>query len=264
MPKPILHFAHANGIPSACYRKLLNELARDYQVVTLPLLGTDPRYPIDAHWSHLIEQVTDSILRQSDGRQVYVLGHSLGAMTSYMAAHKYPDLFKGLVMLDPPLINGLGAYLLHAAKLLGLDENMTPAAKSKNRREVWPSRTEAAASLRHKALFKTFDAECFADYIQYGLTDCPEGVRLTIPAATEVAIFRHTPSNPWRYRHRLKVPAAIVVGKESHFAKTGCPERLAKQQPVKLIYTDGGHMFPLEHPLATAALVRKTFIELAS
>ncbi len=257
MAKPILHFAHANGIPSACYRKLFNALATDYQIVTIPIIGMSPKYPVDNHWQSLVEQVADSIRRQSGGKPVVVLGHSLGAMTSYMAAHRYPELFKALIMLDPPLINGLGAYMLHAAKLLGIDENMTPAGRSKNRREVWESRTEAARSLRPKALFKPFDAECFADYIQYGLTECQEGVRLTIPASTEVAVFRTTPTNPWRYWRKLKMPAAVIVGKSSHFAKTGCPERLAKQQPVKLIYTEGGHMFPLERPLETVEHVKK-------
>lgn len=262
MAKPVLHFAHANGIPSACYRKLLNLLARDYQVVTIPVIGTNPQYPVDNHWRSLVKQVADSILRQSDGRQVIVVGHSLGAVTSYMAAHENPDLVKALIMLEPPLINGFGAYMLHAAKLLGIDENMTPAGKSKNRREIWASRTEAAASLRPKGLFKSFDAECFADYIQYGLTDCPEGVRLTIPAATEVAIFRNTPTNPWRYWRKLKMPAAVIMGKDSHIAKSGCPERLARQQPIKLIHTEGGHMFPLERPVETVALINKTLKDL--
>jgi pimeloyl-ACP methyl ester carboxylesterase len=180
-----------------------------------------------------------------------------------MAAHHYPELFKSLVMLDPPLQNGFAAYALQLAKLLGRDENLTPAGKSKTRREFWESRTEAAVNLRPKTLFKAFDADCFADYIQYGLTDYEGGVKLTIPVATEVAIFRTVPSNPWRYWRQLKVPAAIVVGKDSHFASTGCPERLARYQPVKLVYTEGGHMFPLEKPLEAAGLVKKLLLGLA-
>ena len=119
MTKPILHFAHANGVPSACYRKLLNELSQDYQVVTIPQIGTDPRFPVDNHWQSLMEQVADSIRRQNGGEPVAVVGHSLGALTSYMAAHHYPELFKSLVMLDPPLQNGFAAYALQLAKLLG-------------------------------------------------------------------------------------------------------------------------------------------------
>lgn len=259
MTKPLLHFAHANGVPSACYQKMLDALAEHYRVVTLPIMGLDPQYPIDNHWQSLVKQLAASIERQNEGQPIYILGHSLGAMTSYMLSHQYPHLVKALVMLDPPLINGFGAYSLHLAKLLGKADNMTPAGKSKHRRDRWPSRAEAAASLRPKGLFKAFDEQCFADYIAYGLTDCAEGVCLTIPVATEVAIFRNVPTNTWRYRAKLKVPAAIMVGKDSHFANTGYPERLARQQPVALHYTEGGHMFPLEKPLATAVLVKKLF-----
>jgi pimeloyl-ACP methyl ester carboxylesterase len=262
MTKPILHFAHANGVPSACYQKMLAILAENFEVVMIPVIGIDPNYPIDNHWHSLTQQVADSIERQNQGRPVYVLGHSLGALTSYMVAHRFPHLVKALVMLDPPLINGIAAYSLHIAKLLGKADNMTPAAKSKNRREVWPSRAEAAASLRPKGLFKTFDEQCFADYISYGLKDCAEGVCLTVPVANEVAIFRNVPTNTWRYRKQLTMPAAIVVGKNSHFANTGYPERLAREQPVSLHYTQGGHMFPLEYPVETAHMVKELFDDL--
>ncbi len=85
MTKPILHFAHANGVPSACYRKLLNALAQDYQVVTIPQIGTDSRFPVDNHWQSLVEQVAESIRRQSGGEPVAVVGHSLGALTASLS-----------------------------------------------------------------------------------------------------------------------------------------------------------------------------------
>ena len=68
MTKPILHFAHANGVPSACYQKMLAVLAQDYQVVCIPIIGTSPKYPVANHWFNLAQQVADSIESQAQGQ----------------------------------------------------------------------------------------------------------------------------------------------------------------------------------------------------
>lgn len=78
--KPLIHFAHANGVPSKVYQKLFDLLKDDYDVIYVPLLGPDKRYPIDNHWHSLTQQVIDSIVRQAQGRKVIALGHSLGAV----------------------------------------------------------------------------------------------------------------------------------------------------------------------------------------
>ncbi|HAB43052.1 MAG TPA: alpha/beta hydrolase, partial [Acinetobacter sp.] len=78
--KPLIHFAHANGVPSKVYQKLFEGLQDDYDIIYVPLLGPDKRYPIDNHWKSLTQQVIDSIVRQSHGRPVIGLGHSLGSV----------------------------------------------------------------------------------------------------------------------------------------------------------------------------------------
>lgn len=256
MTKPLLHFAHANGVPACSYRKFLNALSDHFDVVAIPVIGTHPQYGVGEHWQGIVQQILESIREQGKGRPVIAIGHSMGGLSSYLAAQQHPELFRALIMLDPPIINGMAAIGMHLAKLTGRIDDVSPAGKSKNRREVWESRTEAAANLHSKALFKVWDNDCFKDYILQGLVDCPEGVRLLIPAATEVEIFRRGPSNFWVRHKRLRTPAAVMVGKKSEFAKTGFPERFARQQPVKLVYTEGGHMFPLERPIEVANEVR--------
>ena len=116
--KPLIHFAHANGIPSKVYQKFFDELSDEYDVVYLPQIGTDPKYPISNHWTHLVTQVIDSIERQAQGRPVIAMGHSLGGLLSFMAAYRRPELMQQLIMLDPPLINGFPSFGIHIAKLL--------------------------------------------------------------------------------------------------------------------------------------------------
>ena len=59
--KPLIHFAHANGIPSRSYQYLFDLLSDEFDIVYIPALGIDPRYPVDNHWQKLTQQVIDSI-----------------------------------------------------------------------------------------------------------------------------------------------------------------------------------------------------------
>lgn len=255
MKKSVIHFAHANGIPSACYRKMLDQLSDDYEIKTLATLGMTDEFPVRDNWHELADEVAASIRRQSN-EPVIGVGHSLGAVCTFMAAYKYPELFKAVVLMDPPTINGPLVFLFYFMKLIGQIDRITPAGVSKHRREFWPSREEARANMGSKKFFQAFDPECFDDYIQYGLTDAEEGVRLTIPVATEVAIFRTTPTDSWRYWSPLKVPGAFIAGAQSEFIKADFGTRLAKRHKMDYRLTPGGHMFPLENPEQTAAAIR--------
>lgn len=255
--RPLIHFAHANGFPSACYEELFLRLRDAVDVVMIPVLGADPAYPPDRSWTRLVDQVADSVRRQAQGRRVIALGHSMGAMTSFMAQQRYPDLFSAMIMMDPAYIPPAAGLMVGLAKLTGQIDKVTPAGRSLGRRSVWASREEAGASLRHKALFRDFTEACFADYLRHGLRDCPEGVCLTIPAEVEVEVFRHTPSNSWRYQRHLNVPLTVMAGETSIFTRKGSMHQLARSQGVPLQLLPGGHLFPFEQPEATAQAVLK-------
>lgn len=263
--KPLIHFAHANGIPSAVYRKLLAQLKDEYDVVTLPVIGTDPRYPVTNHWDLLVEQLIASIESQNQGRKVIALGHSLGSLLSLMAAYKRPDLMTQVIMLDPPLIAGLPSLAIHLAKIFKPDyiDKVTPAGLSAKRRDHWDSREQAAQSLRPRGLFADFDQDCFDDYIRYGLQDDPQGgVTLTIPKAVEVAVFRNNPSMFWlKPRRPPAIPAHLVAGAQSQFYARRFPQRIKRQMGIPYSLQQGGHMFPLEHPLEVAATVKKIILQ---
>jgi pimeloyl-ACP methyl ester carboxylesterase len=89
--KPLIHFAHANGVPSKVYQKLFDLLSDQYDVIYVPLLGPDRSYPIDNHWKSLTQQVIDSIVLQAQGRKVIGLGHSLGSVLTFQAALQRPE-----------------------------------------------------------------------------------------------------------------------------------------------------------------------------
>lgn len=268
-PKPIIHFAHANGVPSLVYKKLFDLLSEHYQVIFVPLLGPDKRYPIDNHWDGLVDQVIDSVVQQAKGQAVIGLGHSLGALLTYMASRKRPELFKQVVMLDPPLIMGTASFAFDMAKMFypKMVDELSPAGLSKRRRDQWDSREQAAQIFRPKPFYHDFDPECFRDYIQYALTEdvITGGYTLTIPKVDELAIFRTNPSNWWRvWPEKPPVTTRMIVGEKSLFYERKFTEKAEKRLGIPFTVTSGGHMFPLEHPVETIQLVQQLIKKSAS
>ena len=103
--KPVLHFAHANGMPSAVYAPFFAGLSEFFTIEYVPLLGTDPDYPVDNHWQRLTQQVIDSVERTCEEHgtaQLVAVGHSLGAMCTLQALYKAPKRFNQAVLMDPP------------------------------------------------------------------------------------------------------------------------------------------------------------------
>lgn len=265
--KPIIHFAHANGVPSKVYGKLFKQLQDEYDVIYVSPLGPDKRYPITQGWPHLVDQVIDSIVQQANGRKVIGLGHSLGSVLTLLAAYKRPDLFEQVIMLDPPLIVGRAAFGMLMLKMFNPEklDQMTPAGLSKKRREHWESREQAAELLRPKGFYQHFDEECFQAYIDHALVNDPArgGVTLTISRDEEVAIFRANTAAFWYPKPKLKVPVYLISGKDSPFIKRGLPQMIKKKLKIPFTVMDGGHMFPLEHPGETVEMVKKLITQQA-
>lgn len=258
--RPLIHFAHATGMPSPIYQPLFDALADQYDVIKVANLGVDQRYPIDNHWNSLKYQVIDSIVTQSQGRKVIGVGHSLGSVLTLLASYERPELFERIILLDPPLILGKASLQLHYAKYFdrALLDKITPAHLSIKRRNHWDSREQAGELLRPKGFYKDFDERCFALYLQYALRDdtVNGGVTLTIPREAEVAIFRTNPSYWWLKQPKPKVPVNMIMGHDSPFYKRGFSDIAQRDFHIPYQVTQGGHMFPLESPDVVAGLIK--------
>lgn len=259
--KPLIHFAHANGVPSRVYQKLFDLLSDEYDVIYVPLLGPDKRYPIDNHWKSLTQQVIDSIVRQANGRKVIGLGHSLGSVLTFQAALQRPELFKQVLMIDPPMIMGKELLALHIAKTLKLKvvDKMSPAGLSKRRRDHWDSREQAAELLRPKGFYQAFDSDCFKAYIDYALMEdkVRGGVELTISKDDEVQIFRTNPSLWWLPQSKPKVPVQLLIAEKGPFLPLKFPQMIEKKFGIPFKVVSGSHMFPLEKPEFTVETIKQ-------
>ena len=104
-------FSHGNSFPASTYRVMFDNLRqRGFQVEAVEKFGHDPKYPVTNNWTNLVQQLADFALeKQGSGGPAFLVGHSLGGILSLMCAARHPELARGLVLLDSPVILGLRA-----------------------------------------------------------------------------------------------------------------------------------------------------------
>lgn len=256
--RPLVIFSHANGFPAGTYRKLFSLLEPQVEVRALDMFAHDPRFPVNDNWSNLASEllafIKTSLQGQGD-RPVYGVGHSMGAVVTFMAAYREPARFRGLIMLDPPIISGWPAYVFQMVKWLGMADRVMPAGKSKYRRVQWPARADTHADFARKKLFAGWDPDCLRDYVECGTELRDGGAHLRFQLASELAVFRTAPSNPHRYLRKLAVPGLVVTGEDSEVALPQHLAHLQRRHGMVLRTTSGGHMFPMQYPEETARLI---------
>lgn len=251
---PTLMFAHANGFPGRSYRSLLEPLKQHFRVQPVDRLAHHPDFPVGHNWLALRDEYLEG-LAQIEGPVIGV-GHSMGGVITAMAAREAPQRFSAVIMLDPPLMLGIDALAIRAAKLLGMVDRVTPAGKTLGRRRQWKSREEMRSHLQRKGLFRHFTEDALDDYIAGGTQDLDDGsVVLRYDPDIEVEVFRHIPHHLDSLPQELWVPVGVIAGVDSDLLNKSRRRRF-KRRGIPLKEVPGSHMFPMEQPEATrAALV---------
>jgi pimeloyl-ACP methyl ester carboxylesterase len=260
--KLVVHFAHANGFPSGSYRQLFSYLHDSVDVFALDKFSHNPKYPIDDNWHNPVAELIDYVESASKG-PVVAIGHSFGGVISYIACCKRPDLFCGLIMLDPPLITGLARHVFRFAKKNTLINKVTPAKKTSIRKERWHKDEDLVAYFSARALFKNMDKRCIEDYID-SVTHLKENERRLIFQRDIVAnIFRTIPHNLPDYYGQLECPASLITARYTDVCVPRLRNRFLKANPTiqHKEVGQGAHMFPLEHPKLVAHTINDTLKE---
>jgi len=255
MSSRVLYLAHANGFPGASYKTFLAPFAGCFDVRYLDMIGHHPDWPVDLHWQSLADQLESELVAMP--KPIVGVGHSMGALLMLLVATRRAEWFDAIVLLDPPLVNGWHARYFSAMRSIGLIDRITPAGRSKGRREFWDTREQAVEYFHSKPFFQALDPRCLADYLNAVLeASSGGGWRLRYRPGVEVDIFRNTPTQIDTCP-RLRVPGLIINGRSSPVYLRSCVRRLVKQHGLRHREIDGGHMFPLERPEATAGLIRQ-------
>lgn len=263
MNKDIIHFAHGNGFPSPCYRQVMQRLAENFECCYIDRIGHNERFPVTENWHYLVHEVIASIQQQTS-RPVIAVGHSLGGVLSILAAMQNPTLFKAVILLDAPLIGRIKSNLVRLSKMLGMIDLITPAFRTRNRRQFWPDREQAMAYLQTKTLFRHFAPACLNDYIDFGLRHDKDGYHLRFDPDIEYNIYRTLPHCLYRYQGQLITPTTLIYGKQSKIIDQHAVHYMKTKFGIRVIATEGTHMFPLEYPVETARLIEQAIQRILS
>jgi pimeloyl-ACP methyl ester carboxylesterase len=263
----LIVFSHANSFAAATYGVLFRQLrSRGFLVKAPDKFGHDPAYPVSNNWPGLVQQLHDFAAREVDkaGEPAFLVGHSLGGFLSAMCAARHPQLARGVLLLDSPLLGGWKSHAVRAAKRTQLVGSISPGAVSRKRKNRWPTREAALEHFAHKKVFARWDPQVLADYIAHGTHD-EDGQRvLSFDRDVETTIYNTLPDNlqGMLKRHPLRCPAAFIGGLQSEeIGQVGMAMTLRVTEGRGTML-DGSHLFPMEKPLATAAAIEAALLAL--
>ena len=262
-------FSHANSFPASTYRVLFEDLRRrGFDVSAVGRYGHDDKYPVTDSWPNLVQQLADFAQEQQQrtGEKAFLVGHSLGGFLSAMAAARHPQLARGVVLIDSPLLGGWRASAFDVAKRAQVAGSLTPGKISRARRNSWDSTQSAFEHFRSKKAFARWDERVLRDYVESGLTDLDGKRVLAFDRAVETAIYNTLPHSLAHLfkKHPLECPAAFIGGLESAELKQLGMALTQRLTQGRITMLDGSHLFPMEQPHTTAAAIEAAVNNLAS
>lgn len=268
--RPTIVFSHANGFPAGTYRVLFDAWrGAGYRVVAVDKFGHDPRFPVSSNWPHLRDELIDCIV-QTARTPSFLVGHSLGGYLSVLAASRRPDLARGVLLLDSPILGGAVSQAMRVAKATGLVKRLSPGHVSRRRRELWPSADAAYAHFAAKPAFARWSPEVLRDYIACGVQAVGDaqggGHRLVFRREIETTIYNtlaHHLTALLR-RHPLRCPLAFIGGTKSVENRQVGLRATRALTNGRMSFVEGSHLFPFERPQETTNEVLRWLEEFAA
>ena len=181
----------------------------------------------------------------------------MGGLLSLLAACRRPDLVRGLVMLDSPVVTGWRAHSLQVFKRTGLIGRVSPGKVSQRRRHVWPDREAVYRHFKGKAAFARWDDRVLRDYVTSGFDAVDGQMHLGFRRDIETRIYNTLPHHLGALlrRHPPRCPVGFIAGTQSAEMRQGGTAGAKALAGRRFVLMDGGHLYPMEQPEATARQV---------
>lgn len=251
----VLHFAHANGYPPACYRQFVAPLLNHYQVLGLKhrALWPEASLSLAQGW----QQSADDLIRFLDQQGlcgIVGLGHSLGAVATMYAALKRPDLFSALILIEPVFLPPYFVFLAHLMPY-SWRQRLNPMVRTaQRRRDTWPNKQAMFDHFRPKPVFAGVSDGVLWDFVNHGSIMEEGQVRLAYSKEWE-AYFYATPPKVWQPLSQVMHPMMGIRGATSTTVSTAAWRRWQRMKPQATLIEvpEAGHLVPFEQPARLAA-----------
>lgn len=253
----VIHFAHANAYPPACYRQFLAPFMAQYHVESIchrPLWpGTEPA-ELQGDWQIIADDLIH-FFEQRGLEQVIGIGHSLGAVATMYAAVKRPSLFRALVLIEPVFLT---PQILQMAAAHPEQALLMPMVQSAlRRRDRWPSRQAAFDRFRSKDVFANWSDDSLWDYVNYALVEDGSELTLAFPREWEAQIYATPPQAVWDTIPQITQPTLGIRAAQTDTIFPEAWQLWQKLQPQAtfLQIENAGHMLTMERPLPVAEII---------
>jgi pimeloyl-ACP methyl ester carboxylesterase len=179
----------------------------------------------------------------------------MGGTIATLAAARRPELFLGLILLDPVFYLDRFIWRSRLVPRRRL-RKMPMIRRALSRPERFASHDDAFSFYREKRAFKALNDDALRDYVHASKCRTPEGdVQLRYSPAWEAAVYATAPLVR-RSIKQLTMPTLGLRGRTSDVLFSEFLSHWGRWQPTAVLEEiQGGHLFPLENPSETAAAV---------
>jgi pimeloyl-ACP methyl ester carboxylesterase len=258
------HLLHANGFCAGTYSPFVKHLTADLHVMASDIRGHGgsqlPSSQRIHHWSVFAEDLK-ALIEKTMLPPIIGMGHSLGAVTTYIAAATYPRLFSCLILIDPTILPRRYLWPMAALRMFGLAAKIPLAKSARRRRKTFQGKKEALKRFASgRGIFKYWSKDFVEAYLECGLLEKdPQTAVLTCDPEHEAQIFESVPLDVWTYASKISCPVLAIRGEHSGAFTVDAAERLGSLiADFELITIPGaGHFVPMGKPVECADVIKE-------
>lgn len=258
------HFLHGNGFCAGTYAPFLRLLSKELRVIASDVRGHGgsdvARIEPVRSWKIFAEDLK-AIIEGTTQSPIIGMGHSLGAVSTCIAAATYPDLFRGIVLVDPVFLMPRRLVMIGLMRTMGLGRRLPLARAARRRRRTFKSKAEALKLfLSGRGIFKSWSPEFVQAYLECGLLERDsDSAILKCDPELEAQIFESIPLKVWSYARRVRRPVMAIRGEQSDVFLADASDHLKRiAADCEVVTIAGtGHFPTMEKPNECAEAIRE-------